>query len=47
VRLLPLEEIQDTMQLVGFVDVQLFTKPDTEWNAILAQKKLRYREKTI
>ena len=47
VRLLALEEIQDTMQLVGFVDVQLFTKPDTEWNAILAQKKLQYREKTI
>jgi hypothetical protein len=44
---LALEEIQDTMQLVGFVDVHLFTKPDTEWNAILAQKKLQYREKTI
>lgn len=40
VRLLPLEEIQNALQSVGFVDVQLFTKADTEWNAIFTQKKL-------
>jgi len=38
VRLIPLEEIRDIMQAVGFVDVQFFTKAGSPWNAILAQK---------
>jgi ubiquinone/menaquinone biosynthesis C-methylase UbiE len=38
VHLLPLEEIRAIMQTVGFVDVQIFTKAESPWNAILAQK---------
>jgi len=37
VRLLPLEEIRDVMQTVGFVEVQIFTKAGSPWNAILAK----------
>ncbi len=36
--LIPLEEIKKIMQSVGFVGVQIFTKPESPWNAILAQK---------
>jgi SAM-dependent methyltransferase len=38
VQLLPLEEIRNIMQNVGFADVQTFTKANSPWNAILAQK---------
>ena len=38
VHLLPLEEIRAIIQTVGFVDVQIFTKAESPWNAILAQK---------
>jgi ubiquinone/menaquinone biosynthesis C-methylase UbiE len=38
VRLLPLEEIQNFLRSIGFMDVQTFIKPETAWNAILAQK---------
>jgi ubiquinone/menaquinone biosynthesis C-methylase UbiE len=38
VKLFPLEEIRNVMRSVGFADVQVFTKPDTPWNAVLAQK---------
>ncbi len=38
VHLLPLEEIRAIMQTVGFVDVQIFTKAGSPWNAVLAQK---------
>jgi ubiquinone/menaquinone biosynthesis C-methylase UbiE len=38
VRLLPLEEIRNIMQDVGFVAVQVFLNTDLPWNAILAQK---------
>ena len=38
VHLIPLEEIQKVMQSVGFVNIQVFTKAETPWNAILAQK---------
>lgn len=38
VKLFPLDEIQKVLKSVGFVDVQTFNKPETEWNAILAQK---------
>ncbi|MCW4054649.1 MAG: class I SAM-dependent methyltransferase [Candidatus Bathyarchaeota archaeon] len=37
VRLIPLEEIRDIVQTVGFVEVQIFTKTDSPWNAILAK----------
>lgn len=37
VRLIPLEEIRDIVQTVGFVEVQIFTKADSPWNAILAK----------
>lgn len=37
VRLLPLEEIRDVMQTIGFVEVQIFTKAGSPWNAILAK----------
>jgi ubiquinone/menaquinone biosynthesis C-methylase UbiE len=39
VHLIPLEEIKDAMLYVGFVDVQIFTKTDSPWNAILAKKQ--------
>jgi ubiquinone/menaquinone biosynthesis C-methylase UbiE len=38
VHLIPLEEIQKTMQSVGFMNVQIFTRAETPWNAIIAQK---------
>jgi SAM-dependent methyltransferase len=38
VHLLPLEEIRAIMQTVGFADVKIFTKAESPWNAILAQK---------
>jgi SAM-dependent methyltransferase len=37
VRLIPLEEIRSIMQSAGFADVQVFTKAESPWNAILAQ----------
>jgi ubiquinone/menaquinone biosynthesis C-methylase UbiE len=39
VRLISLEEIRNILQSVGFVDVQVFTKVKSPWNAILAQKQ--------
>lgn len=36
--LVPLKEIRNVMQSVGFVDVQIFTKTESPWNAVLAQK---------
>ena len=38
VRLIPLEEIRNILQSVGFVDVQIFTKAESPWNAVLARK---------
>lgn len=40
VKLFPLEEIQNVMRSVGFRDIKLFTKPETPWNVIIAQKQL-------
>jgi ubiquinone/menaquinone biosynthesis C-methylase UbiE len=37
--LFPLEEIRRIMESVGFVNVQIFTKDESPWNAILAQKQ--------
>jgi ubiquinone/menaquinone biosynthesis C-methylase UbiE len=41
VRLIPLEEIRNVMRSIGFVGVQVFTKPESSWNAVLAQKRSR------
>lgn len=41
VKLLPLEEIKNVMQSVGFETVQLFVKDRSPWNAIVAQKPLK------
>jgi ubiquinone/menaquinone biosynthesis C-methylase UbiE len=38
VRIVPLEEIRNILQSVGFADVQVFTKAESPWNAVLAQK---------
>jgi ubiquinone/menaquinone biosynthesis C-methylase UbiE len=38
VRLIPLEEIRKAMHFAGFVAVQVFTKPESPWNGVLAQK---------
>jgi len=38
VKLFPLEEIQNIMQLVGFKGVEVFTKSESPWNAFVAQK---------
>ncbi len=38
VKLFPLEEIVTVIRSVGFFDVQVFTKVEPPWNAIVAQK---------
>jgi ubiquinone/menaquinone biosynthesis C-methylase UbiE len=38
VHIVPLEEIRNTLQSVGFADVQVFTKVESPWNAVLARK---------
>jgi len=38
VRIVPLEEIRNILQSVGFADVQVFAKAESPWNAVLAQK---------
>jgi len=38
VHLIPLEEIRQIMESVGFSNVQIFTKTESPWNAVLAQK---------
>jgi ubiquinone/menaquinone biosynthesis C-methylase UbiE len=38
VQLIPLEDIRNTLQTVGFADVQIFTKAGSPWNAVVAQK---------
>ena len=39
VHLITLEEIKDAILSTGFVDVQVFTKAGSPWNAILAKKQ--------
>lgn len=39
VQLIPLKETKNIMQNVGFTDVQIFTKANSPWNAVLAQKQ--------
>jgi SAM-dependent methyltransferase len=39
VRLILLKEIRKLMLSIGFVDVKVFTEPDSPWNAVLAQKQ--------
>jgi SAM-dependent methyltransferase len=39
VRLIPLEEIRQIMESAGFADVQVFTKAESPWNAVLARAK--------
>ena len=38
VKLFPLEKIHNVMQSIGFVDIQVFTKAESPWNAIVGQK---------
>jgi ubiquinone/menaquinone biosynthesis C-methylase UbiE len=38
VKLFALKEIQSLLQLAGFYPVQVFTKAESEWNLIIAQK---------
>ena len=38
VHIVSLEKIRDILQSVGFADVQVFTKAESPWNAVLAQK---------
>ena len=38
VKLFPLEKIHNVMQSIGFVDIQVFTKAESPWNAIACQK---------
>jgi len=37
VRLIPLDETRNTLEAVGFEDVQIFTKTESPWNAVLAK----------
>ncbi len=39
VRLIPLNEIRNAMRWAGFVGVQVFTKSESPWNAVIAQKQ--------
>ena len=36
--LIPLEEIRKIMQSIGFTNIQIFTKAESPWNTVLAQK---------
>ena len=38
VKLLPLEEIETTLQSTGFAYVQVFTETNSNWNTVVAQK---------
>ena len=38
VRLITLDETRNTLEAVGFGDVQIFTKAGSPWNAVLAKK---------
>jgi ubiquinone/menaquinone biosynthesis C-methylase UbiE len=38
VHLIPLDETRNTLEAVGFEDVQIFTKAGSPWNAFLAKK---------
>jgi ubiquinone/menaquinone biosynthesis C-methylase UbiE len=38
VHLVPLQEIRKTFQFVGFMNVEVFTKKESAWNAVVAQK---------
>lgn len=38
VRLIPLDGIRKIIESAGFADVQVFTKVESPWNAVLAQK---------
>jgi ubiquinone/menaquinone biosynthesis C-methylase UbiE len=38
VKLFPLQEIRKVLQAIGFVDIEVFTKVEPPWNAILAKK---------
>jgi ubiquinone/menaquinone biosynthesis C-methylase UbiE len=38
IKLFPLEEIQNLLESVGFRCAQIFTKPESPWNTIIAQK---------
>jgi ubiquinone/menaquinone biosynthesis C-methylase UbiE len=38
VHLIPLDETKNTLEAVGFEDVQIFTKAESPWNAFLAKK---------
>jgi len=38
VHLVPLGETRDTLEAVGFEDVQIFTKSGSPWNVVLAKK---------
>jgi ubiquinone/menaquinone biosynthesis C-methylase UbiE len=38
VHLIPLDETRNTLDAVGFEDVQIFTKAGSPWNAFLAKK---------
>jgi SAM-dependent methyltransferase len=39
VHLIPLQEIQNVMCSIGFVDVQVFTETESPWNVVLAKKQ--------
>ena len=38
VHLIPLDETKNTLEAVGFEDIQIFTKAGSPWNAVLAKK---------
>ena len=38
VHLVPVQEIRNAMLSIGFADVQVFTKTESPWNTVLAQK---------
>jgi hypothetical protein len=47
VHLIPLEEILNVMRSVGFFGVQVFTKAESTWNTVLAEKACNSQQHSV
>jgi ubiquinone/menaquinone biosynthesis C-methylase UbiE len=47
VHLIPLEEIRNVMRSVGFLGVQVFTKAESTWNTVLAEKACNSQQHSV
>ena len=39
VKLVPLTEIKSILHSIGFINIEIFQKNESSWNAIIAQKQ--------